>query len=199
MTKTILSASAIVLTFALFYPYVRSIFLGNTKPHTFSWVVWGIGTSAVFFAQLEGGAGIGAWPIGLSALITSYVALLSWMKRADLRITALDWACLVAAIFGVAAWAFTSNPLWAALILTAIDLVGFGPTIRKAYSKPHEERIWFFLLGALRNAFVIGALEHYSVTTIAFPAAVGVACAALALFIALRRLALRESHVHRVA
>jgi hypothetical protein len=199
MTKTILSASAIVLTFALFYPYVRSILQGNTKPHTFSWVIWGLGTSAVFFAQLAGGAGIGAWPIGLSALITCYVALLSWMKRADLRITALDWACLVAAIFSVMAWAFTSNPLWAVLILTAIDLVGFGPTIRKAHSKPHEERIWFFLLGALRNALVVGALEHYSVTTIAFPAVVGVACVALALFIALRRLSLRESQVHRAA
>jgi len=187
MLKSLFSAAAIVLTFALFYPYVRSILLGETRPHVLSWVIWGIGTFTVFFAQLADGAGIGAWPIGLSALITSYVALLSWMKRSDLSITPLDWGCLVAALLALPLWLLTSNPLWAVLILTAIDLLGFGPTVRKAYSRPHEERVWFFSLGALRNALVVAALEHYSATTVVFPAAVGIACLALASFIALRR------------
>jgi hypothetical protein len=185
-------AIAIALTFALFYPYVRSIVLGTTKPHAFSWVIWGIGTFIVFFAQLADGAGIGAWPIGLSALITSYVALLSWTKRSDLSITPLDWGCLIAALLALPVWLITSSPFWAVLILTVIDLVGFGPTVRKAYSKPHEERVWFFVLGALRNAFVIAALEHYSPTTLLFPLAVGLACLALGLFIALRRNALAD-------
>ena len=185
--KSLLSATAIALTFALFYPYVRSILLGATKPHVFSWVIWSIGTFTVFFARLAGGAGIGAWPIGLSALITSYVALLSWRKRSDLSITSLDWACLVIALLALPIWLITSNAFWAVLILTLIDLVGFGPTVRKAYFKPHEERIWFFLLGALRNALVVAALEYYSPTTVMFPAAVGIACLALAPFIALRR------------
>jgi hypothetical protein len=187
MLKSLFSAAAIVLTFALFYPYIRSILLGETKPHVLSWVIWSIGTLVVFFAQLEGGAGIGAWPIGLSALITSYIAILSWTKGSDLSITLLDWGCLVVALLALPAWWITSSPLWAVLILTTVDLVGFGPTVRKAYSRPHEERTWFFLLGALRNAFVIVALEHYSLTTVVFPAAVGLACLALALFIALRR------------
>jgi hypothetical protein len=187
MPKSLFGAAAIVLTFALFYPYVRSIILGETRPHVLSWVIWGLGTFTVFFAQLADGAGIGAWPIGLSALITSYVALLSWMKRSDLSITLLDWGCLVVALSALPIWLLTSSPLWAVLILTAIDLVGFGPTVRKAYAKPREERIWFFLLGALRNAFAIAALEHYSPTTVVFPAAVGVACLALAPFIAIRR------------
>jgi hypothetical protein len=190
MLKSLSSAAAIVLTFALFYPYVRSIVRGETRPHVLSWLIWSIVTFTVFFAQLSDGAGIGAWPIGLSALITSYVALLSWMKRSDLSITPLDWACLLVALLAVPIWLITSNPLWAVLILTVIDLVGFGPTVRKAYAKPHDERIWFFLLGALRNALAITALEHYSPTTVVFPAAVGVACLALAQFIALRRKAL---------
>ena len=187
MLKSLSSAAAIVLTFALFYPYVRSILRGDTKPHVLSWIIWSIVTFTVCFAQLSDGAGIGAWPIGLSALITSYVALLSWMKSSDLSITPLDWACLLVALMAVPIWLVTSNPLWAVLILTVIDLVGFGPTVRKAYSRPHEERIWFFALGALRNVLAIAALEHYSATTVVFPAAVGIACLALAPFIALRR------------
>jgi hypothetical protein len=109
------------------------------------------------------------------------------MKGSDLSITPLDWGCLVVALLALPIWLVTSNPLWAVLILTIIDLVGFGPTVRKAYSKPHEERVWFFLLGALRNALVIVALEYYSPTTIVFPAAVGIACVGLAVFIAFRR------------
>jgi hypothetical protein len=197
MLKSLFSAAAMALTFALFYPYIRSILLGHTRPHVLSWVIWGAGTLTVFFAQLAAGAGIGAWPIGMSALITIYIAILSWAKRSDLNITPLDWICLVAALVALLIWLITSSSLWAVLILTAVDLVGFGPTVRKAYSKPHEERIWFFLLGGLRNALVVLALERYSSTTVVFPAAVGIACLALATFIALRRRTLNVTQASR--
>jgi hypothetical protein len=36
MTKEILSAAAIALTFIAFTPYIRSILKGKTKPHVFS-------------------------------------------------------------------------------------------------------------------------------------------------------------------
>ena len=199
MIKSMLSTAAIALTFALFYPYVRSIMRGETRPHVLSWVIWGVGTFTVFFAQLADGAGIGGWPIGLSALITSYVALLSWVRRSDLSIAPLDWGCLVVALLTIPVWLVTSNPMWAVLILTAIDLLGFVPTVRKAYAKPHEERTWFFLLGALRNMLVVAALEHYSLTTVVFPAAVGFACLALAAFILLRRATLAFSQTPRAA
>ena len=80
MSKELLSAAAIILTFALFIPYIRSIHLGKTKPHVFSWVIWGLGTLIVFFAQLAGRGGIGAWPIGVSGIITSYIALLAYLS-----------------------------------------------------------------------------------------------------------------------
>jgi hypothetical protein len=189
MLKTLSSAAAIALTFALFYPYIRSVLSGATKPHTLSWVIWSIGTVAVFAAQLNDGAGVGAWPIGLSALITCYVALISWAKKSDLTITRTDWACLAAALLAVPIWLATSSPIWAVLILTIIDLIGFVPTIRKVYSKPYEEPVWFYLLGALRNGFVIVALERYTPTTVVFPLAIGFACLALAIYIFLRRTA----------
>jgi hypothetical protein len=199
MLKISFSTAAMALTFALFYPYIRSIVAGKTKPHVLSWVIWSVGTFTVFFAQLADGAGIGAWPIGLSALITSYVALLAWLRKSDLSITPLDWGCLVVALLALPVWRVTSSPLSAVLLLTAIDLVGFGPTVRKAYAKPHEERVWFFLLGALRNAFAVAALEHYSPTTVTFPAAVGAACFALAVFIAARRRSSIANRTQRAA
>jgi len=187
MLQQIATALAVGLTFYAFLPYIRSIQRGETKPHVFSWVIWGITTFIVFFAQLAGKGGIGAWPIGLSGLITLIVALLAYLKRSDTTITRTDWIFFIASLSALPFWLLTSDPLWAVIILTLVDVVGFGPTLRKAYAFPHEEKISFFGIFIVRNALVIFALEHYSLTTVLFPAAVGMACLLLILMIAWRR------------
>ena len=78
-------------------------------------------------------------------------------------------------------------PLWAVVALTGVDLLGFGPTIRKAYHFPHDENVSFFVFFVARNSFAILALEHYSVTTVLFPAAIIGACLVLVLMINTRR------------
>ncbi|MGE0623245.1 MAG: hypothetical protein AB7O54_11550 [Pseudomonadales bacterium] len=187
MHKELFSIAAIVLTFVLFAGYIRLIHAEQIKPHVFSWLVWAFGTITVFFAQLSDGAGVGAWPIGISGAITFYIAVLAYVKRGDCRTTASDWGFFVAALSAFPAWYVTANPLWAVLILTFADLAGFGPTIRRAYLQPYLESGGFFALGALRNLLVVLALEHYSFTTTLFPVAVGVACLMLAGLLAIRR------------
>jgi hypothetical protein len=195
MIKEALSAAAIVLTFVIFVPYIRSIRRGLTKPHVFSWVIWALGTFVVFLAQLADSGGLGAWPIGVSGLITAYIAVLAYRKRSDTAITRSDWVFLTISLAALPCWFFTSDPLWAVVILTGVDLAGFGPTFRSAYSRPHAERIGFYSLGAVRNLLAILALEHYSLTTVLFPAAVGVACAVFVAMVAHRRRQLaREVH-----
>lgn len=188
MHKAIFSAAAIVLTFVLFARYIRAIHSGEIKPHVFSWVIWTMVTLTVFFAQLADGAGVGAWPIGLSGAITFYIAVASYVKRGDTLITAGDWDFLIVALAAFPAWYLTANPLWAVVILTLADLLAFGPTIRRAYQQPHLESASFFGLGALRNLLVVLALEHYSLTTALFPVAVGAACLLLAALLVVRRM-----------
>ena len=197
MSKELLSAAAIALTFGIFFPYIRSIHRGKTKPHVFSWVVWGLGTFIVFLAQLAGRGGLGAWPIGVSGVITAYVALLAYRKRADTVITRTDWMFFFAALSALPFWFLTSDPLWAVVILTAVDVIGFGPTVRRAYHHPHEESVGFFALGAARNVLAICALEYYSLTTVLFPAAVGLACLLLVLLLAFRRRSLAAAPQRR--
>ncbi|MEP2777266.1 MAG: hypothetical protein ABJQ29_14515 [Luteolibacter sp.] len=193
MIKVVLSVAAIILTLAMFAPYIRSIHRGITKPHVFSWIIWGFGTFIVFFAQLAGRAGIGAWPIGVSGIISAYIALIAFLKRTEFVVTKLDWAFFLIALSALPFWFATSDPLWAVVILTFVDTVGFGPTFRKAYEFPHEESIVFFSLSAVRNTLVILALEHYSLTTVLFPAVVGIGCILLVSMIAHRRLSLSAS------
>lgn len=187
LLKPLLSALAIVLTLIAFFPYIRAIFKGTVRPHVFSWVIWGSTTFVVFLAQLEDHGGVGAWPIGVSGTITIFIALLAYLKRADISITRTDWLFFVTAMSSLPLWYFTADPMWAVVILTTVDVLGFGPTVRKAYAFPYSESLVFFGLFTARNLFVIMALEHCSVTTVLFPAVIATACVLLMALLTYRR------------
>ncbi len=187
MDKVLFSAAAIALTFIAFLPYIRSIYQGITKPHVFSWVIWGSTTFVVFLAQLADRGGIGAWPIGISGIITLYVAFLAYIQKSDTLITSTDWLFLILSMSSLPLWYLTSDPFWAVLILTTVDVLGFGPTFRKAYSFPFEEQLRFFVIMAVRNLISILALEHHSQTTVLFPAVIASTCLLFVLMVIYRR------------
>jgi hypothetical protein len=190
--KELLSGAAIALTFIAFWPYIQSVQRGQTKPHVFSWVIWGSTTFVVFLAQLSSQGGAGAWPIGVSGIVTLYIAKLAYARKSDTTITGRDWLFLAAAMVSLPAWYFTSDPLWAVAILTAVDVIGFGPTFRKAYDRPFEEHLTFFIILAVRNLIAIAALAHYSLATVLFPAGTASACLAFVLMVAYRRRVLAD-------
>lgn len=187
LNKEVSAAIAIFITFYAFIPYILSILSGKTRAHVFSWIIWGLTTLIVFFAQIEAKGGIGAIPIGISAGITLFIALLAYTKKNDSDITKTDWWFFILALASVPLWYFTSEPIWAVAILTLVDLAGFGPTLRKAYQFPHSESPLFFGLFFIRNLSVILALESYSLTTVLFPAAIALACIMLISIIMIRR------------
>jgi hypothetical protein len=185
--KTVLTFAAITLTLYAFIPYIRDILKGRLRPHVFSWLIWGITTFVIFFAQLAAGGGIGAWAIGVSGSITLFIAGLAFARRGDITITRSDWLFFLAALSSLPLWFFTADPLWAVAVLTLVDLLGFGPTVRKVWDQPHSESIPFFGLFLIRNLLVVGALESRSLSTVLFPAAVAAACACLILLMMVRR------------
>ena len=185
--KEVLGTVAIFLTFVAFIPYITSTLSGKTKPHFFSWLIWGIATLVVFWAQMADGAGVGAWSIGLSGALTLYIAFLAWQKRSDQSATKLDWFFFIAAMLSLPCWFFTHNPFWAVVILTTVDTLGFGPTFIKVYKKPYEEQLFLYVVMAFRNLVSIPALEHYSWTTLLFPAVLSATCVLFIVFVAVRR------------
>ncbi len=167
--KTVVSVLAIVLTCIAFYPYIRGILQGTIRPHLFSWLIWSIASVVVFLAQVSAHGGVGTWSMGLSGGLTVCIAVLAYLKRSDMAVTRSDVAFLITALFSLPLWYFTADPLGAVIILTVVDLLGFGPTFRKVYADPMAESLTFYGLFSLRNVFVILALESYSVTTVLFP------------------------------
>jgi hypothetical protein len=185
--KTSLSIAAVTLTLVAFVPYIRAIINGTTKPHVFSWIIWGISTLVVFLAQLAANGGVGAWPTGISGVITLFIAFLAYTRRADIAITKFDWLCFLLALLSLPFWYVMSNPLWAVVILTVVDVLGFAPTIRKAYAAPYSESLSFYALFSARNVLAIIALEQYSLTTVLFPLVVTLACVMLMGMLVYRR------------
>ncbi len=182
-----LSAAAMALTFVAFVPYFRSIFAGTTRPHVFSWVVWGTNTSVAFVATLSAGGGAGAWAVGFSAAITLAVAGLAWARRADVHITRVDWLFFLAGLAAIPLWFVASDPLWAIVLVTEVELLGFGPTMRKSWHQPWSEPVSFLAILVVRNALVIAALEQRTLTTVLFPAAMAGACILLMGILVVRR------------
>ncbi|HEY0961250.1 MAG TPA: hypothetical protein VGE69_02730 [Pseudomonadales bacterium] len=167
---------SIALTLVAYAPYITQIRNGTMRPHVFSWVIWTISTAVVFLAQVAADGGPGAWATGVSALLTLYVTWLAWAHCRDIQITRADWLFLWAALGSIPLWYMTGDPLWAVVILTTVDVLGFGPTVRKLYSLPYEESVWFYLLFGARNVVSLFALQTLSLTTALFPIAMVLSC-----------------------
>jgi len=182
-----LSIIAMMLTVAAFLPYILSILRGQIRPHIFSWLIWGLNTSVAFFAAIQTGGGIGSWVIGFSALVTWLIAALAYANRADVIATPADRWFFFAALAAMPLWVWLNDPLWAIWLVTIIELLGFGPTLRKTWFKPYSESLVFSSLLVVRNILVIAALERYTTTTVLFPAAMTVACLALVAMMVWRR------------
>jgi len=186
ISKDFLSAIAVVLTFVAFIPYIYYIFLGIGKPHVFTWLIWGMTTLSVFFAQIKSGGGVGAWPIGVSGVVMLFIACLAYCKSRDTAIYKIDWIGLGVCFSSLLVWYLTSNPLGAVVILTVVDLLGFMPNLRKECNFADSESLLYFIFMAARNCLVVIALEKISLTTALFPLMTGAACIVSVVLLLLR-------------
>jgi hypothetical protein len=166
--------------------YFKDIFAGKTKPHTFSWLIWGTLAANGFFAQVSARAGIGAWATGLTAIVSLTIFIVALFKG-DRKHTLLDWSLLLLALFGFVLLFFV-NDKTAALVITLLALTaGFAMTIRKAYARPDQETAKSFALNALKFAPSILALSSFTFLTVAYPFVALLGNAAIAWVIFARR------------
>jgi len=162
--KDMFGLLSLVLSVVSYVPYARSIFVANTKPHAFTWLVWGAVMAIAFVAQLLDKAGAGSWATGLSAAFCLGIGVVA-LFRGEKHITRGDWIALVITLLAIPLWVVTSDPLWSVLLVTGIDAVAYYPTFRKSYAKPDEGLAFKYVLTVIRYLFSLLALEHYTVVT----------------------------------
>ncbi|MDD5125053.1 hypothetical protein [Methylovulum sp.] len=59
----------------------------------------------------------------MSGAISILIAILAALKQSDI-ITKTDWLFFAATLSSLPFWYLTSDPLWAVVVLTTVDLLG---------------------------------------------------------------------------
>ncbi len=153
--------------------FLTNVLQKKIQPQAFTFLIWLITQGTAIAAILLGGGGIGALGLIIGECFMIVVFLLS-LKYGTKNINKSDVIMLVIALVAIIIWWKVNNPIYAVLLVVLIDIVGYGPTIRKTYKHPESERMLPWLLGAGNMFFAILALESYSLLTVAYPAALGI-------------------------
>lgn len=184
--KQFLGILAVIIGFIGYVPYFRTIFNGKTKPHAFTWLVWGALTAIAFGGQIAGDGGAGAWVTGFTAFISFTIFGLA-LARGTKDFPMSDWLCLGGCVVALVLWAVTDNPLSAIILITVIDALAFAPTFRKSYSKPHSEPAFTYALSGLKFLIALFALQEVSMVTVLYPASLVLANGAFVLLLVIQR------------
>lgn len=184
--KIWLGAIAFILTFVSYFPYYWGIYKGKTKPHGFSWFVWGTLTGIAFFAIVLSGGGAGGWEMGLNSILCFGIAAIAFWQR-HVKYVLLDWMALVGALLGIVFWVITKNPFSAVIMLVVSDTIGFLPTFRKAFYFPEEENPLSFSIGVIKYIIVLFALQNFTATTFLYPAFIGFIDSVFVVLVLIRR------------
>lgn len=144
--------------------YIRSILIGDTHPHLYTWLVFSILTGIAFIAQIVDNAGPGSWMMGFTFLSCSSIALLS-LKYGEQTKTKSDKIALSFSLFAIVPWLLTKDPLLSVIMISLIDGVAMIPTIRKSWNKPYQENLTSFYIANFKNVIALIALTNFTLVT----------------------------------
>lgn len=183
---------AAIMGLSGYVPYYYEVLRGRTKPHAFSWLVWGLLLSVGFFAASAKGGGPGTWSLGAPAVLELSLFVIA-LFIGEKEIARIDIASLIAAIFGIILWILTTNPLWAVIIASVTDTVGYVPTVRKALSKPGEESISVYAFSCVSFLLSLFALRSLNMTTALYPTVLFLSNGIFVLMVLIRRRQLSQN------
>ncbi|MDP3881178.1 MAG: hypothetical protein Q8Q32_03310 [bacterium] len=191
--KELIGSITIILVLVAYFPYFYDIFKGKTKPHIFSWFIWAVITGIIFALQVSDGAGPGAWSTLGVAILASAIFLLSF-KNGHKDIRKVDVLFLITAVLTIPLWLLAKQPVLSIILLSAIDMLGFLPTVRKSWNLPHSETLFLYAITAIRHALAIVALNEYSIVTWLFPVTWTIANTAFSIMLITRRTQLKNAY-----
>ena len=184
--KTTIGIIAVILGFIGYLPYLRDVIKGKTRPHVYTWFIWGAVTIILYALQVSGGAGAGAWVTLLAGLLSLFIFFLG-LRNGDKNITNSDTIFFVSALIALVLWLVADQPVISVILLVTVGILGFGPTVRKSWNNPNSETLSTYFINAIRHGLSILALAQYSILTWLFPIAWSIANALFALILVIRR------------
>ncbi len=167
--KPLLGIAAVCLGLLAYIIYIASTLKNKIKPHAFSWLLWTLTTAIVFTAQMAKGAGAGSWSTGFTCVVCLAIGIISLFKY-DKAYALSDILFIGIALLALLPWFLTKNPTVSVVLIASIDVLGYGPTLRKSYYFPHEEKAISFGLNSAKHLLSMLALQNFELATWIYPA-----------------------------
>ena len=202
--KDAMGALAVLIAILAYGIYAWKSLRGDARPHPLSWLIFGVLTGTGYLVQVDQQAGPGSWVMAITTIVCFLLCMMSF-SRGERTFPWYEWAFLAAAavVFAFYLWSRDANliavgraprdlliryaPEISASLAAFVSVLGFGPTVTKAWVRPHSDSASVFLLNGLKFVPSFFALDTISVATTVMSAALVVANAGVALIIFLRR------------
>lgn len=184
--KIIISVISVALVVVGYGPYVYDILKRKTTPHVFTWFIWTLAPGITYALQVKGGAGVGAW-VTFGVTISSFIIFILSMRIGDKDITHSDIAFFILSLCALFLWLGVDKPIWSVILIVLTDVLGFFPTIRKSWNKPHSETLFTWGVASFRHTLGIFALQKFNLLTLLYPVVWAVANLIFCIILIIRR------------
>lgn len=152
------------------FPYVASILRGTTRPSRTSFGIWTVVTAVAAGSYIASGARTTIWA-GVVYTATALLTFLLSLRRGTGGLGPVDIACSAVAFIAVGGWLVTSSSLVALYASTSALLIGFVPTVLKAWHRPTTENLTSWAIASLSSVLNMLALTSLSVHIVIAPLA----------------------------
>lgn len=166
--------------------YFRAIFRGTTKPHLYTWILWGTLAFIAAIISIRNNSGWGILVPCLMAFCNASIALLS-LRYWEKILTKKDTTLLICAIITLVIWFLTKNDLLAIILVCTIDMIGFYFTWKKSYLHPFKEDLISYIMWTLELSCSFFAIEYLTLTNWLYPGLLAIVELFFVLFLLWRR------------
>jgi hypothetical protein len=162
------ACAAVIVATLRYGTYFYTIYQGKTKPHAFSWLLWGMVTGVGTLAQFSLNGGPSAWALAFVSITCLMIAILSFFIG-ERDYTKSDWLAFIVCIIAIPLWKITDSPLLAITLIIFIDALTYWPTIRKSYQKPDTEPPISYGFAGLRYFLMLFAVPDPNWQNLMYP------------------------------
>lgn len=141
---------AVAVSVMAFFPYIRDILCGKTKPQRATWTVWAVLATLSALANFSSGDSQALGFVSIQAGATVLVAALALIYGARDRFSRLDLVTMAGATVGLLVWYVLDLPAYALAISISLSALGAIPTLIKTFTTPENECLsaWALLLAS---------------------------------------------------
>jgi hypothetical protein len=152
------------------FVYIRSMFVGGTKPNRVTWLMWAIAPLIGTAAALSNGVGWAILPVFMAGFSPLLIFTASFFaKEAYWKTSTFDYVCGVLSAFALIIWWLTNDPNIAIVCASTSDALASIPALMKAWTNPETESVWPFIIGTFGAASSLVVATLWIFSEYAFP------------------------------